>query len=141
MQSPDEMAALFRQRRLKVTPQRERIFRAVARNEQHPTAESIYRVVRAEMPTISLKTVYQTLKELVDLGIIQHVDLGTGSARFDPNLGQHHHLVCSKCGKVLDLRAEAIELRLPDASPFGFRIHTAEIVLRGLCEDCGKGNS
>ena len=61
----------------------------------HPTAESVHAAARAEMETISLKTVYQTLNELAAMGEIAALDLGTGMTRFDPNVeGVHHHLVC-----------------------------------------------
>ena len=58
------------------------------------------------MPTISLRTVYQTLNDLSEMGEILHLDLGTGSARFDANVEEpHHHLVCEGCGLVRDLAA------------------------------------
>ena len=57
----------------------------------HPTAESVYAAVSAEMPTISLRTVYQTLNDLAAMGELSLLDVGTGSTRFDPNLDPHHH--------------------------------------------------
>ncbi len=59
------------------------------------------------MPTISLRTVYQTLNDLAAMGELVQLELGTGSARFDPNLDAHHHLVCDRCGKVLDVDVDA----------------------------------
>ena len=100
MKSPDELTEAFRRQGLKVTPQRQCIFRALHDNPEHPSAESVYELVRAEMPTISLRTVYQTLNDLAAMGELRQLDLGTGSARFDPNLDAHHHLVCDRCGKV-----------------------------------------
>ena len=137
MRSPEELSALFRAQGRKVTPQRQCIFRALYGNEAHPTAEAVYAVAVAEMPAISLKTVYQTLHELADLGEVTLLDLGTGAARFDPNVeSAHHHLVCERCGKVRDLFADFGELRVPSAASQGFTIGSAEVVFRGLCDVC-----
>lgn len=137
MRSPTELTELFRARGLKVTPQRQCIFRVLSRSEMaHPGAESVHAAVVEEMPTVSLRTVYQTLNELVDMGEIQQLDLGTGSSRFDPNVGPHHHLVCSSCGKVHDLEASFPDVRVPEGADEGFEISTVEIVFRGLCTEC-----
>ena len=74
------------------------------------------------MATISLKTVYQTLYELADLGEVAALNLGTGTVRFDPNVdAAHHHLVCRSCGKVRDLNLDFKELSVPGALSPGLR--------------------
>ena len=135
MRSPDELTVLFRERGLKVTPQRQCIFRVLDGNDVHPTAESVYAAAAVEMPTISLKTVYSTLNDLAAMGEIQQLDLGTGSTRFDPNVDGHHHLVCTRCGKVRDVYAAA-RVKVPDEQLDGFTVDTTEVVLRGLCDPC-----
>ena len=136
MKTPDELTGLFRERGLKVTPQRQCIFRALHETRLHPTAESVYDEVRQEMPTISLRTVYQTLNDLAAMGELLHLDLGTGSARFDPNVEAiHHHLVCESCGLVRDVHAEVGPLD-PDSLPDGFTVSGAELVVRGRCAAC-----
>ena len=137
MKSVDALTEQFRARGLKVTPQRQSIFRALARSTVHPTAESVYAAVSAEMPTISLRTVYQTLNDLAEMGELQLLDLGTGSSRFDPNIEHaHHHLVCTACGKVRDLFVEFPGVAVPDGQDHGFVVGSAEVVFRGVCEDC-----
>ena len=89
------------------------------------------------METISLKTVYQTLHDLAELGEIASLDVGTGMTRFDPNVDDpHHHLVCRQCGSVRDLVADFPDLRSPTGADLGFEVGSAEIVFRGLCPDC-----
>lgn len=124
-----------------MTAQRERIFQALAGNTAHPTAEAVYASVRADMPSISLKTVYQTLNDLVAMGEIQQFELGTGSSRFDPNIGTHHHLVCLSCGKVRDLHTDFPGLEVPRDQQRGFYVSATEVVFRGLCEDCQETRS
>ena len=142
MRSPEELTRHFRERGLKMTPQRQAVFRALHDDHTHPTAEAVYAAVSREMPTISLRTVYQTLNDLAEMGEILHLELGTGSARFDANVEEpHHHLVCDGCGMVRDVAVRDVDaavssIRFQDGLPPGFRVSATEIVVRGRCEDC-----
>jgi Fe2+ or Zn2+ uptake regulation protein len=136
MRSPDELTQIFRSQGLKVTPQRQSIFRALHDSTVHPTAEAVYEVVSTQMPTISLRTVYQTLNDLANMGEIVALDVGTGSVRFDPHTGDHHHLVCERCGAVQDLEADFPGVTLPSGNGFGFEVSSTEIIFRGRCRDC-----
>ncbi len=142
MKSVDVLTEQFRARGLKVTPQRQSIFRALASTTAHPTAESVYATVSAEMPTISLRTVYQTLNDLTAMGELSTLDLGTGSTRFDPNVEPHHHLVCDGCGAITDVHAEFPGVAVPrDGEAEGFEVTTTEIVFRGRCAACASSTS
>jgi Fe2+ or Zn2+ uptake regulation protein len=136
MRTPAEVSQRFRERGLKVTPQREAVVRALAGNDTHPTAEAVHAAVTAEMPTVSLRTVYQVLNDLAEMGELQALDLGTGAARFDPNGDPHHHLVCTRCGRVRDLYATFGQVRVPSGAEQGFAVDSAEVVFRGRCETC-----
>ena len=140
VKSPDELTSAFRARGLKVTPQRQAVFRALHDNPEHPTAESVYDAVRAEMPTISLRTVYQTLNDLAAMGELRQLSFGPGSARFDPNADDHHHLVCESCGKVIDVYADTSRVELTPAARQGFTITTTQVVFRGRCADCSAAD-
>ena len=132
MRTPVELTQLFRHRGLKVTPQREAVFRSLEGNEEHPTAEIVHAVVTAEMPSVSLRTVYQVLNDLTAMGEIQALELGTGAARFDPNVEAHHHLVCTTCGRVRDVYVDPVAV----PAPSDFVVDTAEVVFRGRCDAC-----
>ncbi len=140
VQSPEALTDLFRANGRKITAQRQCIFKALEGDVTHPSAERVHERVRREMPNVSLKTVYQTLNDLADLGAITVLDVGTGSARFDPNVETtHHHLVCRSCGKVRDVATEFPLLRVSRRARLGFEVDSAEVVFRGLCDDC-KGS-
>ena len=141
MKTPTELTELFRDRGLKVTPQRQSIFRILHDNGSHPTAHSVFQSACEEMPTISLRTVYQTLNDLVTLGEIQQFDVGTGAARFDPATGAHHHLVCTRCGAMRDVHCDLAGLRLPARQQQGFTISGADVIFRGLCAKCSQVTS
>ena len=69
----------------------------------HPTAEVLYSEASAQMPGISLRTVYQTLTDLASMGELRLIDVGAGAVRFDPNVDEHHHVICQGCGDVRDV--------------------------------------
>jgi Fe2+ or Zn2+ uptake regulation protein len=139
VRSPEELTVLFRQSGRKVTPQRQCIFRILHHNPTHPTADAVYAEARAEMPVISLRTVYQTLNDLAEMGEINSLDLGTGAIRFDPDRGPHHHLVCTECGAVRDLFTDFAGLEVPVGQEQGFQVGQAEVVFRGRCDSCQRG--
>jgi Fe2+ or Zn2+ uptake regulation protein len=141
VRSPDELTTAFRARGLKITPQRQAVFRMLHESEEHPTAESVYAAVSAEMPAISLRTVYQVLNDLTAMGELTALDLGTGSTRFDPTQSDHHHLVCTACGAVRDLFLDDVTVEVPAPQVAGYSIGRAEITFRGLCPDCQRDSA
>ncbi|MBI1844765.1 MAG: transcriptional repressor [Actinobacteria bacterium] len=138
MRSPTELGELFRSTGRKNTAQRQCIFELLHGSTAHPTAEAIFAEARAKMPSISLRTVYQTLNDLASLGEIQQLDLGTGSFRFDPNIDSHHHLVCIECGSAQDIYAAFPEVQVPPAVAGDFELTSTEVVFRGRCASCRR---
>jgi Fe2+ or Zn2+ uptake regulation protein len=136
VRSPAELTSAFRSAGLKVTPQRQLLFRLLHANQSHPSADALFAMASHDMPGISLRTVYQTLSDLAAMGELQQLSFGTGSMRFDPNTDEHHHLVCSDCGEVRDVYLDGVECLRPDAVP-GFDIATTSVVFHGRCERCG----
>ena len=109
MRSPEQLAERFRSQGLKVTPQRQLLFSLLHDNAEHPTAESLYSIASQQMPGISLRTVYQTLSDLTDMGELGQVTLDGGAVRFDPNLADHHHAVCDECGSIADVIVDHLD--------------------------------
>jgi Fe2+ or Zn2+ uptake regulation protein len=141
VKTPEELTLAFRERGLKVTPQRQAIFRVLHTNGSHPSAEAVHHAVIDELPTVSLRTVYQTLGDLAEMGEILQLDLGTGAARFDPNIDPHHHLVCDRCGMVSDTQVDHPDPRPSSPESDGFLVTGTEIVFRGLCASCAGASS
>ena len=136
MRTPAELSDAFRRQGLKVTPQRQLLFRLLHDNPSHPTAECLYAEASAEMPGISLRTVYQTLNDLVSMGELRQVPASGGAAaRFDANTTHHHHAHCDSCGALHDVYVRDLDGLHVDGAE-GFRVRTANIVFNGVCASC-----
>lgn len=135
MISPAELAASFRAQGRKLTPQRLLLFTLLYGNDKHPTAESLFSTATTQMPGISLRTVYQTLNELAEMGELQMIDIGPGAARFDPNVDDHHHVVCDGCGEIRDAYVKGATALRPQGFE-NFNITEVGVTFRGTCRKC-----
>jgi Fur family peroxide stress response transcriptional regulator len=118
-------------------------------NQDHPTAEAIWQVLRAEHPGLSLSTVYKTLEALEALGEVRSIRTisggraGDGRLHFDPHTDPHHHAVCRACGRIQDVAPELV-VRLDQRAAktpvttglAGFVADGHQIVFTGRWGDC-----
>jgi Fur family peroxide stress response transcriptional regulator len=139
VRNPDELTDSFRESGLRITPQRVAVFEAMHQSAGHPSAESIYQTVSAEMPSISLRTVYQTLNDLTEMGEIRRLDFGVKATRFDPTIDDHHHLVCDDCGLIVDAYIDVTGLPLADLD--GFEPAGASVFVTGRCATCAAATA
>ena len=123
----------------KVTHQRMEIYRELAKTPEHPDAETIYRRVRKRIPSISLDTVYRTLRLLEDEGLISRVGSISERTRFDANTDRHHHFVCTECGFIGDVYNEEWNtLKSPKDVTLMGKVDSIHVELRGLCNTCRR---
>lgn len=133
----DRLVGKLRERRLRVTPQRIVIHRALCSQSQHMTAEQVLGRVSDVLPGTSLPTVYSTLELLEGLGLVRRVGTGNGAVVFDSRVEPHAHTVCRQCGAMADLEgAAAPDDTLALAAATGFEPDHAQLVVWGLCRDC-----
>ena len=122
---------------VRYSKQRNAIWNCIKDRKDHPTADTIYQIVRKEQPKISLGTVYRNLVLLRDMGQLTTVDVGDGLIHFDPNVGSHSHFVCSSCGNIIDIaEAPPEEFRRKMQKAFPGRINSCEMLFRGVCLSC-----
>jgi Fur family peroxide stress response transcriptional regulator len=127
----------FRRRGLPLTTQRRVILEELLDRRDHPTADQIFETVRERLPSLSRTTVYRVLEALVDVGAARRVLHPDAVARFDPVTHRHHHLVCERCGALVDLDDEAVaRIGLPDTGGMGFEITDYSISFTGICATC-----
>ncbi len=126
---------------VKLTPQRIAIYREVARRDDHPDIEAIFRNVRREQPSVSLDTVYRALALFSGLGLVTMVRPRGYNVRFDANTNPHHHFVCTRCGATLDFEYRDFDaLRIPESASALGRVDSRHVELRGLCARCASGS-
>lgn len=127
---------------LKYSRQREAIKEFLACTREHPTADTVYLHVREEFPRISLGTVYRNLNLLADIGEITKITTPDGGDRFDGTTAPHYHVICTSCGRVMDLEMEPLNSidKLAEKCFDGcIDHHTA--LFYGTCGDCMKKNA
>lgn len=137
-ESMAEVSESLRERGFRLTPQRLLIVEAIQASEDHVSAEEIYEEVRSRYPTVNISTVYRTLEFLKGLGLVTETDLGEGRLRYHlAEKGHHHHLVCQKCGLLLELE-ESVVLSLRDTllRNYGFSADFSHLAIFGRCQGC-----
>lgn len=139
----DSIRELFKKKGLRVTPQREEIFRSLAASKAHPTAEQVYQDVRETFPSISFTTVYKTMQTLESSGLLQRFNTGANVYRYDAGVHPHPHFICLHCGRVDDMDdyPENIQtyLRLA-AQTSPNRLMLINLHFFGYCPLCDAGN-
>jgi Fur family peroxide stress response transcriptional regulator len=137
VKSVEVLVGEFRQNGLKVTPQRRVILELLANDDSHPTAEQVYQRVLAVMPDVSRTTVYNTFRELSDLGELTPVhDLSEGGQRYDTNNETHHHLYCVECHELIDIDRDFEGLSLSSEEASGYQILSRQVTFYGICPNC-----
>ena len=126
--------------KFKITNQRAIILEHIKENYTHPSVEEIYGFIKKKLPRISKKTVYSNLQFLCNEGLIQEVR-AKGVQRYEPKSNPHHHLICRKCGKIIDLYSEEL---LSHAIHVGksskdFYVESTNINFYGICKKCKGG--
>lgn len=123
---------------LKYSRQREAIMNFLMTRKDHPTADVVYSSVRNEFPNISLGTVYRNLTLLADIGEIARLRLGDGIDHFDADTSPHYHFICKDCGRVIDLKLEALAEvdKLNGTDLEGNRIAGHITYFYGSCSEC-----
>ncbi len=121
----------------RVTTGRRAILEAFLGLGGHVTAEALTARVHAGQPDVHESTVYRFLDELERLGVVDHVHLGHGPAVYHLATDTHHHLVCDRCGTVVEVDDELFaDLRGRLQAEFGFTLQPRHFAVTGRCRAC-----
>jgi Fur family transcriptional regulator, peroxide stress response regulator len=131
-ESPEALNQRLADSGLRSTPQRELIYNVLIKKRDHPTADEVFVRVKAEMPTISLATVYNCLETLVQCDLVKAVNFERGPTRYCPNLRPHAHFHDDRSGAThdIDLPPALIE-QVKAILPPEYRAEAVEISFRG----------
>ena len=139
--SPERRFEEFLQSRGKRTTQQRRIIvDEVFRRHEHFDAEDLIGHLgrAAGSRHVSRPTVYRTLGELVEAGLLRDIQLG-GRAVYEHDYGypQHDHLHCQKCNKLIEFRSDELaQIREAVAWQHGFRVTGHRLIINGICREC-----
>ena len=126
-------------RGLKPTFQRLRILGYLQEQNSHPTVEMIYEDLVKEIPTISKTTIYNTLNALAEKGIVHAITITGTEARYDCKAFPHHHFLCKRCGKVIDIDIQCPHLKRGRID--GHQIEELHRYFKGICKSRLKARS
>lgn len=130
-------AKACRQAGLRVTHQRQEVYRELAQAEDHPSAEALHHRLRERFPTLSLDTVYRTLATFAGCGLINKVDTVESQGRYEASFSRHHHLICSRCKEIIDFQWQLLDsASLPQEIRSWGRIDNTNVVVYGVCRKC-----
>jgi len=124
---------------LKSTRQRNRILTVFVSAGRHLSAEELTLLVKKTDAGIGYATVYRTMKLLAEAGLAHERRFEDGVTRFEYNAaeGHHDHLICTRCGRIIEFENEQIEeLQLRVAKKNKFKVHNHKLELYGICEVC-----
>ncbi len=133
----------LRERGLKSTAQRDDIAKAFFSSDAHVSVDDLYTTVRRSNPRVGYATVYRTLKLLKETGLAVERHFEDGQTRYEPfeETAQHHdHIICERCGKIVEFASGEIErLQEKIARFLGFVVSRHRMELYGICKDCREG--
>lgn len=119
----------------KHSKQRDALIEILQSTDTHPTAEWVYEQMREKFPNVSLATVYRNLKHMIEIGIAREL-YTDNSSRFDANMADHYHFVCTKCHKLIDIFPEAENSEIKKIKDKGFLIDRYDLSIYGVCTEC-----
>lgn len=123
----------LKEKGIRITDTRRAVLSYMMTSTEHPSAEKIYQDLKPSFPSMSLATVYNNLKVLVEEGFVTELKISNDNTTYYDFMGhQHLNVVCEVCGNIAD-----VEVDLPDiqgaASQSGYQITKSQILIYGIC--------
>jgi Fur family transcriptional regulator, ferric uptake regulator len=130
-------APRLRAQGLRMTPQRTAILHVLHHSGGHLSPTQVYEMARKEYPRLTEPTVYRALEELAEKKFLLAAHVGNGKMVYELADNQHHHLICHKCGRTVEVDHAPLErLYLQLESSTGYKLDSSHVTFFGLCPDC-----
>lgn len=133
MMQPPASTVLERLRAAGLRPTRQRLGLArllMENGDRHTTAEQLHGEAAASAIPVSLATVYNTLHQFTEAGLLREVVVEPGRSYFDTNTADHHHFFCEANGLLQDIPAHGIAVSGLPAAPAGTEIRRVDVIVR-----------
>ncbi len=135
-----KLAQFLESRNMRKTSERFTILEKIYSSSAHVDVVALHNAMLADGYRVSLATVYNTLNLLIEAGLVRRITLGDGVARYEriTATNNHHHLICTRCGKVKEMKAVEVVGDLLSRKPRSFEPAYYTLYIYGLCSRCAK---
>ncbi|HEX8771283.1 MAG TPA: transcriptional repressor [Acidimicrobiales bacterium] len=121
----------------RVTTARRALVTALIEHDGHPTAEGLATAVQARQPDVHQATIYRILDDLERLDVVQHTHFGHGPAVYHLTASAHPHLVCERCGRVIEVNEAVFDSLVERVeAAHRFLVRPGHFAVSGICEQC-----
>jgi Fe2+ or Zn2+ uptake regulation protein len=121
-------------RNINLSHQRLKVLEYLVQNQYHPTVDQIFTALKKEISTLSKTTVYNTLKILIDAGMVRVITIEDNETRYDIEVENHGHFKCESCGAIYNFNIDIDSLAFSDLNDF--RINDKNVYFKGICPRC-----
>lgn len=121
---------------IKPSVQRLAIMEYLMSHNTHPTVETVYQALSKKIPTLSVTTVYNTLRLFAGHGVAQMVTIDERRVCYDGVTEPHVHFYCKQCGRVFDVYSREAPGIPEGILPEGHRVDEAHLYYKGVCAEC-----
>ncbi len=132
----EEIKDLLLTNNIRPSQHRIEIMKYLIEKKNHPTADTIYKDLVRNMPTLSKTTVYNTLYTLSERGLVAVLNIEDNELRYDYDTSPHIHFKCIKCGKIYDIHSKKYFTKHKEID--GHQIISQQIIYKGICKNCRK---
>ena len=141
--STDGVTGVLRTGGYRMTQQRALLAELIETHSGHVDADTLYRRAKERDERISLATVYRTLSLLKSLDLVDELHLSENHHHYEPKTeSQHYHLVCVRCGKVIEFQSPLVDkLERAISGQYAFAVSQARIDFCGVCRDCQRADA
>jgi Fur family ferric uptake transcriptional regulator len=138
------LKAELNERGWRLTPQREtilQVFQNLPKGE-HLSAEDLYELLQEEGESISLSTIYRTVKLMARMGILRELELAEGHKHYEinqPYPHHHHHLICVRCNKTIEFKSDSIlKVGIKTTTKEGYHLLDCQLTIHAVCPTCQR---
>lgn len=137
--SLQEVIEHLKKQNVRITQTRKAVIAYLIDSHDHPSAEMIYQDLLPEYPNLSLATVYNNLKLLLDAGFITELKRSNDTTTYYDFMGHEHiNLICELCGTISDIEVDRPSLIAEAEAKTSYCIHKETVTLYGICPNCQK---
>ncbi len=124
----------LKMKNIQLSYQRLKVLEYLTQNQCHPTVDKIFTDLQKDIPTLSKTTIYNTLRILVEAGLVRVITIEDNETRYDIIVENHGHFKCESCGTIYDFSIDIDSLTSEDLN--NFKINDKNIYFKGICPRC-----